>query len=253
MRARVRRATSTSARACSPRGLVLAPAQDLRPVADATAAGVVERDLDDQLGAERDPLEVLLALPAAGIAVAPLAGLVRRELAHERPLLGGLQPRGVPDPAQLAGVVVEPEDQRADRARLLAGAVPDDDGIDRPHPLDLHHPGALAGAVGRPDVLGHDALATAQPRLGFLGRGRQRRQPRVRRERAPRARRAARRRASRATTRPRARAGRTRRTAPAFPRASMSIRDFAGWIRCWSASKSWPPSGSSITISPSTT
>ena len=33
----------------------------------------------------------------------------------------------------------------------------------------------------------------------------------------------------------------------------MSIRDLAGWIRCWSASKSWPPSGSSITISPSTT
>src|SRR5450755_3241781 len=38
------------------RRLVLAPAQDLRAVADATVGRVVERDLDDELGPQRDPL-----------------------------------------------------------------------------------------------------------------------------------------------------------------------------------------------------
>ena len=42
---------------------------------------------------------------------------------------------------QLAGVVVEPEDQRADGALLLARAVADDHRVDRAHALDLHHPG----------------------------------------------------------------------------------------------------------------
>src|SRR3984885_13389186 len=50
------------------RRLVLAPAEDLRPVADAPAARVVEGDLDDELGAQGDPLELALALPTAGVA-----------------------------------------------------------------------------------------------------------------------------------------------------------------------------------------
>ncbi len=35
--------------------------------------------------------------------------------------------------------------------------------------------------------------------------------------------------------------------------ASIAIRDAAGWIRWPSASKSWPPSASNSTISPSST
>ena len=35
--------------------------------------------------------------------------------------------------------------------------------------------------------------------------------------------------------------------------ASMSMRDFAGWMRWPSASKSWRPRSSNSTISPSST
>src|SRR3954452_10010759 len=51
--------------------LVVAPAQDLRVVADAPVAHVVERDLDDQLRPQRDPREVLPLRPAAPAAAAP--------------------------------------------------------------------------------------------------------------------------------------------------------------------------------------
>ncbi len=68
-------------------------------------------------------------------------------------------------------LVVEAQDQRADRPLLLAGAVAGDHGVDRAHPLDLDHPLALAGPVGRAGVLGHHSLAVGQPRLG-LSRGR---------------------------------------------------------------------------------
>ena len=71
-----------------------------RPVADAAVAGVVEGDLDHQLGTQLDPLEVLLALPAAGIAVAASAGLVRGQAVDQGALLGRPQARGVPDDVQ---------------------------------------------------------------------------------------------------------------------------------------------------------
>src|SRR5581483_587571 len=80
--------------------LVLAPAQDPGAVADAPAAHVIECHLDDQLGPQLDPLELLLALPAAGVAVSALAGLVGLELVDERPLLGRPQTRGVTDHVQ---------------------------------------------------------------------------------------------------------------------------------------------------------
>ena len=48
--------------------LVVAPAHDLRAVADAPAAGVVIGDLDHQLGAQREPLEIAVRVPAARIA-----------------------------------------------------------------------------------------------------------------------------------------------------------------------------------------
>ena len=72
------RARSRAARACIPTGcLVLAPALHLRAVADAPVGDVVERDLDDQLGPQRHPLEVAALAPAARFAAAALAGLVR--------------------------------------------------------------------------------------------------------------------------------------------------------------------------------
>ena len=75
---------------------------------------------------------------------------------------------------QLAVGVVQAQDQRADRSRLLARPVADDDRVDRPHPLDLDHPLALAGPVRGAQLLGDDALAAGQPRLGRVGIGRRR-------------------------------------------------------------------------------
>ena len=80
------------------------------------------------------------------------------------------------DHLQLAVVVVEAQDQRAERALLLAGAPADDDGVDRPHALDLHHPGALAGPVGGVQLLGDHALRALQPRLGLRAVERARRE-----------------------------------------------------------------------------
>ena len=91
-------------------------------MADAAGGDVVEGDLDDELGAQLDPLEVAVAGPAAGVARAALAGLVGRELVDQLALLLGLEARGVADHAQLAVLVVEAEDERADRALLLARA-----------------------------------------------------------------------------------------------------------------------------------
>src|SRR5205823_9121251 len=130
-------------------------------------ADVVEPDLDHELGAQLDPLELLLALPPAGIAVPTLAGLVWREPLHQRPLLGGAQPGGVADDVQLPGLVVQAEDQRADRPLLLSGSVADHDGVDPPDALDLDHPSSLPGPIGRVELLRHPPLAAAEPPLGL--------------------------------------------------------------------------------------
>src|SRR6185312_9883937 len=148
--------------------LVLAPAVELGPVADAPGGDVVEADLDHELGAQLDPLEVAPLAPAAGLARAALAGLVGRELLDQVALLLSLQARAVPDHAQVAALVVEAEDERADRALLLARAPAAHDRVDRAHTLDLHHPRPLAGAVGGGELLGDDALGAVQPGLGLL-------------------------------------------------------------------------------------
>ena len=44
-----------------------------------------------------------------------------------------------------------------------------DDGVDRPHALDLDHAGALARPVGRVELLGDDALGALQPLLRAAG------------------------------------------------------------------------------------
>ena len=58
--------------------LVVAPAQDLRAVADAPVGGVVEGHLDDELGPQRHPFQVAALRPARRVAAAALAGLVGR-------------------------------------------------------------------------------------------------------------------------------------------------------------------------------
>ena len=86
----------------SARRLVVAPAQDLRPVADAPGRDVVEADLDHELGPQRDPLEVAVGRPAARVGRAALAGLVRGQRLDQLALLLRLQARGVADDVQLA-------------------------------------------------------------------------------------------------------------------------------------------------------
>ena len=148
--------------------LVVAPADDLRAVADAPVGDVVEGDLDDQLRPQVDPLEVAVGRPAAGVGRAALAGRVRLEDRDQLALLLGLQAGGVADDPQLLAVVGA-EDQRADGALLLAGAPADDHQVGGPHPLDLDHALALAGPVGRVELLGDHALAALQPGLGLGG------------------------------------------------------------------------------------
>ena len=215
-------------------GLVVAPAQDLGAVADAAGADVVEADLEHQLGPQRDPLEVTVGRPAAGVGGAALAGLIGRQRVDQLALLLRLQARGVADDAQLALAVVEAEDQRADRALLLARAPADDDGVDRPQALDLDHPLALARQVRGVEALGDHALAALQPRLG-LGGG-----PRPAASARPCPGRRSRRPASRA---PRGAARTGSRTALWSPTASRSKRETAPASSRRASSPATPPGG----------
>src|SRR5918995_2656939 len=81
-------------RAALPRVLVLPPAADLGPMADAVVGDVVERDLDHQLRAQLDPLQLALAAPAARVAHAALARLVGSELRRQLALLRRLEAGG---------------------------------------------------------------------------------------------------------------------------------------------------------------
>src|SRR5438105_13751055 len=112
-------------------------------MADPPSAGVVEADLDHQLGTELDPLELLLVLPSARVAMAPLPGLIRGQLVAQGTLLSRPQPRRVADHVQPPALVIQPQDQRAHGPRLLTRTIARDHGVDRPHALDLHHPGPL--------------------------------------------------------------------------------------------------------------
>src|SRR3954454_6996188 len=70
----------------------------------------------------------------------------------------------VADRPELA-LLVEAEDQRADRALVLAGPPAHDDAVDRPHPLYLHHALALAGPIDGTDLLRDHALPAQQEGL----------------------------------------------------------------------------------------
>src|SRR5215213_386791 len=89
------------------RRLVLAPALQLRAMADAPAADVVEGDLDDQLGPQRDPLQLLVALPAARVGTAALAARIHAESVDQLASLRRLQPGRVAHGPQLAVLVIE--------------------------------------------------------------------------------------------------------------------------------------------------
>src|SRR5919107_4743506 len=129
------------------RVLVVAPAHELRAVAYAVAGDVVEPDLYDQLRTETLPDELLLGLPAAGLARPALAGAVGLEQLDQLAFLLCGEARGVADHVQLGFVVVHPEYERADGALLLAEAEGRHHRVGRADPLDLDHPRALARAV----------------------------------------------------------------------------------------------------------
>src|SRR5919112_5084123 len=90
--------------------LVVAPAHDLRAVADAPVADVVVADLDDELGPQRDPFEVAAVRPARRLAAAALAGLVGRQLADELALARLAEAAAVPDLVDAPILAVEAED-----------------------------------------------------------------------------------------------------------------------------------------------
>ena len=157
--------------------------------------------------------------------------------------------------------VVEAEDQRADRALLLARAPADDDAVGGAQPLDLDHPLALARPVGGVELLRDHALAGLEPGLGLFGRARQRGQldragvlffaRRARDQRLERSRR------SSNGSREQLLVALGEQVEGAEQRRRLlgqhPIRDSAGWIRFWSASNSSCPSSSRITSSPSST
>src|SRR5205814_3137940 len=129
------------------------PALELRPVPDAIPGDVVEVDLAYELGSQPLPHELLVRLPAARLAGAALPRPIGLEEAEQLPLLLRREARRVADHVQLVGVVVQAEDERADRALLLAHPERHDDRVGRPHALDLQHADALAGAVLRARLL----------------------------------------------------------------------------------------------------
>src|SRR4051794_23373764 len=102
--------------------LVGPPAHEARAMADPLPCDVLERDLAHELGPQPLPDQLLVGLPAARLALAALVGAVRLELVDQLALLLRLEARRVADHVQLVGVVVEPKDERADRALLLAEA-----------------------------------------------------------------------------------------------------------------------------------
>src|SRR4051794_9893789 len=129
------------------RVLVLAPAHELRAMADAVARDVVEVDLDYELWPQALPHEFLVGLPATRLAAAALVRPVWLEQRGKLALLLGREAGGVADHVELAGVVVGPEDERTQRALRLAEAEGGDHQIGRANALDLRHAQPLTGLV----------------------------------------------------------------------------------------------------------
>src|SRR5438552_5658315 len=146
------------------------PAQELRAVTKAAAREVIVTDLAHEPWRQRLPLRVASSAPATGTA-GSAAGEARRldeRLQHglERAALGHGEARAEADVVQQSGVVVEPEEQRADLAARLRVAEAAHHAVDRAHALDLAHGRSLPGRVGRVRALGHNAVEPARAELG---------------------------------------------------------------------------------------
>src|SRR5262249_4948615 len=129
--------------------------------------------------AQLDPFELAPGAPAARLAGAPPAGLEPGEHRRKLALLLRAEAGAVADDVELAGLVVEPEDEGADGALVLARPPADDHAVDRPHPLDLRHPAPLAGQVRRGGLLRDDPLTLVEPllRVGSISGERGERDP----------------------------------------------------------------------------
>src|SRR6188768_2813760 len=150
------------------RRLVVAEAVVPAAVPDPARGGMVVADLDYQLGAQRHPLEVAAAGPAAWLGGATLACLQGFEQSTQAAFGLVAEAGDVADGAQLAAVV-EAEDQGADGALLLARAPAHHHAVDRALALHLRHPFALAGDVEGVELLGHRSLGAPQPFLRLVG------------------------------------------------------------------------------------
>src|SRR2546425_495771 len=122
-----------------------------------------ERARVGELGANRTPLDLPARRPAARFAASAPPGLVRSEHRGELAFLLRAKARGVADHPYLARLVVQSEDERAERALLLAGTPPDDHAVDRADTLDFDHPRPLTRPVGRRQLLCDHALGPAKP------------------------------------------------------------------------------------------
>ncbi len=161
-------------------------------MAEAIALHVFVGDFDDEFGAERFPAQVLAGVPAglaSGHAAGGLRGFVGPigpgmivqgvsaigvEAVDELVALGGGEAGADADVLELAGVVVEAEEERADGSSLsvFMPAEAGDDAIAVSFVLDFEH-GAFVGGVGAGDGFGDDAVEAGAFKAGepILGGG----------------------------------------------------------------------------------
>ena len=159
------------------RGLVGAPAAEVGEVAEAVALHVLVSYFDDEFDTDGLPGEVLAGVPAglaAGHAAGGLGGFVGPigpgvvahgvfaiglEAGHEFLALGGGEAGADAYVLELAGVVIEAEEEGADGSSLpvFVPTEAGDDAIAVALMLDLEQ-GALVGGVGAGERLGDDAV-----------------------------------------------------------------------------------------------
>src|ERR687898_508155 len=136
------------------RVLVVAEADQLRPVAEAVALHLVVADLGDELVPERRLLEPLVA-PAVRLRKAPLRALVEQGQHTRRDVIvvaGADRCRA--DVVDFAVLAVEAEQQRRQLLRPLLPAHADDDAVGGLVLLHLHDGLARGGPWREPESLG---------------------------------------------------------------------------------------------------
>ena len=150
-----------------------APAEESRAVTEAASGEVIELNFDHQPGSERLPLRGTSGAPAAGA-----SGGFAREAGGLDQLLQFpgqgkaivlVDRRGEADVIELAFVVVETQQERADQRLRFEIAEASDYAVGGALFLDLLHPGALAGLVGQIAALGDYAIESDSHVKPFLG------------------------------------------------------------------------------------